>query len=192
MKRDYRFNAIDPNRYFMQSKDLDKEAKYEAKPLLRLGAPLFNNLAISTKAPRLLTAQEEAILILVAKFGVRPLAEYAASEVVIAHLPWIRAQACRRWDALNAKRHINNTVDLNPPKLERSARFDDFVATCAAALWEAIVQWRPSNNKLNAFARKFILGALSDIAADWRNKPGLQMDSRIQRVLRSHPYWAPK
>src|SRR5262249_10036729 len=47
---DYRSNSIDPNKYFVTSKDLDDEADYEAKPLPILGAPSINNLAISRPA----------------------------------------------------------------------------------------------------------------------------------------------
>jgi len=209
MKRDYRFNAIDPDKYFVTSKDLDEEADYEAKPLPRLGEPSINNLAISRpafvacgqcghrysyKAPWCPScggvATEEAELLRTAQYR----------EVVLRHIPWIRAQALKRWDTLNPRRNMGTSsaiascgaIDLLPPKQERAIQFNDFVDACVEALWEAITRWRPSNNKLNAFARKFILGALSDIAADWRNKPGLQMDSRIQRFRRSHPYWAPK
>jgi hypothetical protein len=65
MKCDYRFNAIDPNSYFVTSKELDKEeADHGAKPLLRLGAPSINNLALTRRVRPLLTAEEEAELLL--------------------------------------------------------------------------------------------------------------------------------
>jgi hypothetical protein len=190
VKRDYRFRVTDPNSYFVQGNELDAEAtEYKSKPLLRLGAPSINNLALTRSGLPLLTGEEETKLLQTGQYR----------EVVLRHIPWIRAQARKRWDVLNPKKKMGSAstvtslgstaIDLVPPKQERSVQFDDFVATCALALWEAIVQWRPSNNKLNAFARKFILGALSDIAADWRNKHALQMDSRIQRFIQAHPFW---
>jgi hypothetical protein len=115
MKRDYRFNAIDPDKYFVTPKDRDDEADYEAKPLPILGEPSINNLAISR--PALVAcgqcghrysykvpwcpscggvATEEAELLRTAQYR----------EVVLRHIPWIRAQALKRWDTLNPRRNM--------------------------------------------------------------------------------------
>jgi hypothetical protein len=75
-----------------------------------LGKPLINNLAISTPAVPLLTAKEESDLILTKQYN----------ELVEAHIPWIRAQARKRWDKLNPRRRIKRTSDLAAPRPARA------------------------------------------------------------------------
>ena len=100
------------------------------------------------------------------------------------HLPFIRSKAWRRWDKLNPSRKLNNHLDLNPPQPERAVEYADFVAAGLEALWKAVLGWkRCHGNKLNAFFRPYLFGALSDIAQDWRNKPGLKATIRFPQSV---------
>jgi hypothetical protein len=112
---------------------------------------------------------------------------------------WVRAQVWERWEILNPRKEMGSAstsisvgstaIDIALPGRERSLEYDDLVAEGLLALSEAIARCRPgSNNGLNAFARHHVMGAISDAAANWRNSPGLKMESRIQRFIRSHPY----
>jgi hypothetical protein len=203
--------------YILRSKDLDDEIKrdpaYRSKPLLRLDKrDQVNNLA--EPAPATLKcgqcghqypygqpwcercggkALSDAELIQQGKLD----------DVVRAHVAWVRAEAKKRWDKLNPPRklassknvpaqHWRSAIDLNPPRPEETVTFEDFVAEGLRALAEATKGYKRRGNGLNAYAREFVRGALADAATDWRNKSGLQMDSRLQRFIRSHPFWRPE
>jgi hypothetical protein len=133
------------------------------------------DLCRSSPAPRQLDPEPEAELLRLAQSG----DGRAARKLVLHHVPYIRAEAFKRWRRLNRK-----TFDQ-----ERTVQFKDFVAACLEDLSKAIKEWTPGNG-LNAFARHHISGALSDIARDWRNKNGFTgLDSDLQREIRSHPSW---
>src|SRR5262249_31825330 len=149
------------------------------KPLPRTGPPNLN--VVSDIRPRQLSAKEEGTLIELAQAG----DARAARELVLAHSLFIRGKAGKKWSKLN------RTTGQAPPRRDRAVEHDDLVASGLLALAQAIGNYEPSKkNKLNAFARKGINGAIADTVRDWGNAPGLSgMDSRIQRFIRSHPYW---
>jgi hypothetical protein len=170
-----------------------------ARALPRSDAPpSISNLTIVQPAPPLLTRDEEAWLIYSAQCfdsrtsinGVIPNLE--ARKLVLGHLPYIQTEARKRWCKLN------RNSGYGRPDGERCVELDDFVAASVEGWWTAVVRfaggygeswWRDGQalNKLNAFARLYISKAISDTAFQWRNRPGLQMDSRIQRHIRKHP-----
>jgi hypothetical protein len=115
-------------------------------------------------------------------------------------LAGVRAEAKRKWDRLNPPRKMESgehipsqfkreAFDLSAPRPEKAVTFEDFVAEGARALSEAIKRYRGESNGLNAYARKYVAGALAEAAADSRNRSGLKMKSRLQRFIRAHPFW---
>jgi hypothetical protein len=106
----------------------------------------------------------------------------AADKIVRAHLGWVQSEAKMRWAALNPPK---NSYD------ENALTLDDFVAAGLAALVRSIKAWTPgANNGFNAFYRKRVRGAISDAARDWRTA-GIKCETRLQRLIRSHPDWRP-
>jgi hypothetical protein len=102
----------------------------------------------------------------------------AADLIIRAHLPWVQAAARRRWATLNPPQ---NSYD------ENALTLDDFVAAGLAALMRAIKAWTPgANNGFNAQYRLWVRGAIADAARDWRTA-GTKCETRIQRLIRSHP-----
>ena len=149
------------------------------KSLPRTGRPNLNIVSDYIR-PQRLSAEEEAKLIELARAG----DQRAARGLVLAHTLFIRGRAGKRWSKLN------RTTGQAPPRMDRAVEYDDFVASGLLALAQAIRNYEPGNNKLNAFARKGINGAIADTLKDWGNAPGFGgMDSRIQRFIRSHPHW---
>jgi hypothetical protein len=104
----------------------------------------------------------------------------AADEIVRAHLPWVQAEAKRKWARLNPR---GNSNDI------RGVTIEDFVAAGLFALHRAIKSWCPgANNGFNAYYRKAVVGAIAEAAVDWRHR-GVKAESRIQRLIRAHPDW---
>jgi len=139
------------------------------KSLPRTGRPNLNIVSDYIR-PQRLSAEEEAKLIELARAG----DQRAARGLVLAHTLFIRGRAGKRWSKLN------RTTGQAPPRMDRAVEYDDFVASGLLALAQAIRNYEPGNNKLNAFARKGINGAIADTLKDWGNAPGFGgMDSRI-------------
>ena len=157
------------NNFGLSDEDDDKET---ARALPRLGGPSRNDLTPRRKPPPLLSADVEAALIVAAQAGDGA----AGHRLFLHHEEWARVEARKRWWRATSHR-VNE---------ERALSLDDFVAVALEAFWESVRRWKPGF-MLNTFYRKAIRGALSDIAHDWRNAPGIQIDSRAQRYIRSHP-----
>jgi hypothetical protein len=159
----------EPENHFGQSDD-DDDRKETAKALPRLGKPSRNDLTPRRKPPTPLPADVEASLISAAQAGDR-----AAGHCLFTHHEeWCRVEGRKRWHSVTSRR-------LND---ERALSLDDFVAAALEAFWESVRQWKPGC-RLNTFLRKSVRGALADIAHEWRDAPGLQIDSRVQRYIRS-------
>jgi hypothetical protein len=171
-----RAKLTSPDSHFGSKPD---ENEYRPKALPRSGDPSIN-LVSDYIRPRRLSASEEADLIKRAQDGDKA----AANELVKAHILYVRWKATEKW------RELNRKTGLASPLPDRAIEYADFVTAGLVALSKAIRNWRPGN-KLNAFARRGIAGAMADTVRDWRNKPALAgMDARIQRFIRSHPYWS--
>jgi hypothetical protein len=169
----------DHDKYFGLSHDDLKESGEEtAQALPRRGRPMRPDW-VAKVAPPILSPERERELIVAAQAG----DARAFDALYQAYLPWLRAETFRRWRSLNRPRPKGS----RHPDIERGMAFEDFFGYVRLAFWRAIVNYAPANNGLNAYLRPWIAGALSDAAHEWRNYAGLQIDSRIQRVIRAHP-----
>ena len=160
----------DPEDHF----GLEDDDKETSEDLPRRGRPSRNDLTPSRKAPPPLAADVEASLISATQSGDAA----AGHRLLLHHEAWVRAEAFKRWAAVTSYRYGHNA--------ERATSLDDFVAVGCEAFWESVLRWRPGS-RLNTFYRRAVRGALADIGHEWRNSPGIQIDSRVQRYIRSHP-----
>jgi hypothetical protein len=140
---------------------------------LVLGKPLLSNLAIFRPAPPILSPDEETKLLRAGDYG----------ELIERHLPFIRAECRKRWQQLKPWQ-----------RPERALIFDDFVAAAVERFLTAARNYLPgANNGLNAYARLWIAGAISDTATDYRNVLGFAgLEGDLQRIVRSRLFWDPE
>jgi hypothetical protein len=156
----------------------DAKTEHRSRTLLRLDKTpqRLSNLTQRQKKLDELSPVDETRLLAAARAG----DANATRTLILHHLDTVQKYALGKWRR------------LNPPKNqydERGLTADDFVAAGIEGLLRAICAFRPgANNGLNAFARPYIAGALADVARDWRNR-GIKAESRLQRLIRSHPHW---
>jgi hypothetical protein len=142
--------------------------------------PVRSNLRV--RSPRLpdLDATEEAELFQKTRDG----DEQAGRKLIDHFHGWVRYAAWKPW-LRTQKRNFKTAVVSNSPK-ERAETIDDYVAAGMLALWEAIRGYASgANNKFNAYARKRVYGAISNVA--WAHKAGgIKSETDLARFIRSH------
>jgi hypothetical protein len=155
----------------------DAKTQYQSRELVRRDKrqQRLANLSQRQKKLEELSPDEESRLLVAAQAG----DDSATRTLVLHHLSTIQVYARQKWRRHNP---AQNQYD------EQAITVEDFIDAAIEGFLRAIHAFRPgSNNRLNALSRRFIDGALSDIARDWRNC-GIQAESRLQRIIRGHPF----
>jgi RNA polymerase sigma factor (sigma-70 family) len=157
---------------------------YQADSLPRSGRPTPSNLARDRRWGPILDPGEEADLIRRAQAG---------DKAALTRL----LQKFHRTVLKIAKKYLPD------PVLERQAErwglpthdgaeLDDLVAAGMLGLNQAITRLNPRrNNRLYAYAQKYIKGAISAEVKNWK-KRGTSGETRIERWVYSHPYDTPE